>query len=512
MSYGHNAEADFAASELAHLFVNDPSLCYSNSQTPPNISAAAAYEPSSSPWPYADGLVSLLEPGGQRRRAVAIEYKRHQEGIHGLLTALGQANAYLHKGYNGAVLVVPRQYPTLPDSGAYLRGVLDGNTQSGYNPSIGVFGYDPPDTSSPTPFRNRLHCARPFSVNTTNSPVAAVAATQQTQWVHMREGTTTRDGFFRFLQTAKRLSSDPAGARASVRQELVDAVNRISPGSDPLRYLSSTVDDRFLSRVWREFWFEWLLTSDVTTPWVHDGTSYVTPNAFTRIEKDDGTGPSQLFEGRRNGLKEVLVDLLNRGAITEAEAWERFVTGFAMPGQQRKQGIRDRAHSYRQDVDSALAYLNWIEPDGHPTDLGYHYLAICERYGGANSEAAKEYFGATLLQTGHYGSFLYYIYRLSEERFAQDPLAFTHPNAAGRPVFDDTSYSNYLQWLETEFVDNLRVMRTATGRSTARQRTPFQVELTLLRKYGFVSSARYRLGVGIPIDWIKVQDAMNLAL
>src|SRR5688572_11779146 len=110
MSYAHNTEADFAASELARMFAHTPSLCYSAS-TAPSVSASATYEPSSSPWPKADGLVLLLEAGHQQQqRHIAVEYKRQQEGIHGLLTGLGQAHAYLHKGYSGTALVVPRNY------------------------------------------------------------------------------------------------------------------------------------------------------------------------------------------------------------------------------------------------------------------------------------------------------------------------------------------------------------------------------------------------------------------
>ncbi len=109
MSLNHNAEADFAASELARMFVHNPSLCYPSSSLPGGLSATASYEPSSSPWPKADGLISLLETGNQQRD-IALEYKRTQEGVHGLLTAIGQAQGYIHKGYNGAAIVVQRAH------------------------------------------------------------------------------------------------------------------------------------------------------------------------------------------------------------------------------------------------------------------------------------------------------------------------------------------------------------------------------------------------------------------
>jgi hypothetical protein len=212
MSLLHNAEADFAASELARMFVASPALCYSSGSMPSGLSATAAHEPSASPWPKADGLVSLLEAGSQVQRDIAIEYKRQQGGVHGLLTAIGQSQGYLHKGYNAAAIVVPGQYSSHTTPADYVRDVLDRISST---KAIGVFRYDSPDTSSATPFANRLHCVRPFELIATVSHVASASTRPRTQWVHMREGSTTRDAFFRFLQTAKRMSA--TGAANSVR-------------------------------------------------------------------------------------------------------------------------------------------------------------------------------------------------------------------------------------------------------------------------------------------------------
>lgn len=510
MSLLHNAEADFAASELARMFVGDTTLCYGPAGFAAGLSATASYEPSASPWPKADGLVSILEASSQRQMDVALEYKREQEGIHGLLTAIGQAQGYVHKGYNGAAIVVPNRYSSHDTPAAYVKDVLDKISSA---QSIGVFGYEAPDTSSPTPFAGRIHCVRPLQLSASASPVGAAAGRPRTQWVHMREGSTTRDAFFRFLQTAKRMSATDEVPPINLPTGLVSAIGRIAPGKKPDWYLSNTADDKFLSRVWRAFWFDWVLTPEVLQPWKKVGGKYVEPNAFTKIEKDDGSGKSQIFEGRRGSLKDSIVSQLNAGTINEAKAWEQFADGIpAAPGRQNKQGIRDRAHSYREDLDSSLAQLKWIEPDGRPSDYGYHYATLCERFGGANSNAAIDYVGATLLQSGHYGSFLHYIHRLSERRFGADPLEYTERNSKGVPVFTEASYGRYLTDLESQLSDDLKVMRKVSGRARPRHRTPFQAELTLLRNYGFISKARFRLGVGIPIDWERVQDAMNIEL
>jgi hypothetical protein len=510
MPYDHNAEADFAASEVARMLVADPGLCYDASSCPATISASASYEPSAAGWPKADGLVSVLEGGTTTQRAIALEYKRPQEGIHGLLTAIGQAHGYLHKGYSGAAIVIPGRYTSHPTPAEYVRDVL--NAISGSR-AIAVFSYSPPDTTSPTPFAGRIQCVRPLVFDAGRVQLRPASQGPKTQWVHMREGSTTRDAFFRFLQVAKRLSADPTATRPTIRPELVAAIGRLAPGRDPVEYITNTADNKFLTRVWQFFWLEWLATPAVLTPWKLEAGVYSAPGAKTRVLREDGTDFSQLWEGRVSSLKETIAGMLNRGEIDEARGWEAFVGGItATGGGQNKQGVRDRAHSYREDIDSALAQLRWIEDDGLPTDQGYRFMTICERYGGANSRAAIDYMGATLIQTGRYASFLHYINRLSERKFAENPLAYTKPGSNGTPVFTEDSYWEYLQDLEAKLTDELRVMRKVSGRARPRVRTTFQVELTLLRNYGFVSSTRHRLGVGIPIDWEQVVQALNVDL
>ncbi len=509
MSYTHNAEADFAASELARMFAVDPGICYSLTTRPSALSTNASYEPSSSPWPKADALVSLLEAGTGVQRDIAVEYKRQQEGVHGLLTAFGQAHSYLHKGYSGAAIVVPTIYSTHASPAQYVRDVLD---QVSGNKAIGVFRFEAADLSSPTPYAGRIHVVRPMELITTGTTTRTVLSRPKTQWVHMREGSTTRDAFFRFLQTAKLLSADGELPAPRIPAGLRDAVARLTPGRDPSAYLANTADDKFLSRVWRAFWFEWVATAEVLTPWNLADGRYSTPNVFTRIAKDDGSGYSQIFEGRADGLKENIIERLNEARIDEARAWEQFASGMERMDMQKKQGVRDRAHSYREDLDSSLSQLRWIDNDGRPTDYGYRFMTICERYGGANSPAAIEYVGASLLQTGRYGSFLHYIHRLSERKFASNPLEFAKTNPAGTPVFNEESYAEYLAYLEDCLADELKVMRKMSGRNRPRVRTPFQAELTLLRNYGYVSKTRYRLGVGIPIDWEHVVEALSIDL
>lgn len=68
----------------------------------------------------------------------AIEYKRPNEGLHGVLTALGQAFAYISKGYQGAAIVIPDKYPTCSDPAAQIIKFI--NAANSKVP-IGVYTY-----------------------------------------------------------------------------------------------------------------------------------------------------------------------------------------------------------------------------------------------------------------------------------------------------------------------------------------------------------------------------------
>lgn len=515
LTYAHNEEADFAASQLASMFAHSPKLCYAESEPAdiPRISACASYEPGNSRWPLADGVISLVRSGASSdQQDIALEYKRESEGVHGLLTAIGQSLSYLHKGYSGSVIVIPREYRTHTSPADHIVSVLDTN-QVGSR--VGVFDYEFPDKKSARPFKDKLRCVRPLSIGEAETSTSTTSRRSRTQWAHVREGSMTRDVAYRYLQAAMQLATGTSSSEDfEIPPKLTAAVKRIDSSADVAQYLSHTSDDRFLSRVWRCFWFNWVATKDVLTPYIKSGGSYAVPGALTTVQKDDGSGYSEIFEGRANGLKETLVLQLNANSITENQAWESMAKGFDVPGRQNKQGVHARAHSYREDVDSAIAQLMWIDNEGRPTDSGYRFVNLCERFGGANSNAAIDYFGATLIQAGRFGSFLHYVHRLSEEIFDGDPLAFTRV-VDGQPTFTEDSYWEYLGEIQRQLVDDLKVMTTAPGRGRARVRTTFQAELTFLRRYGFLPAdraSRYRLGVGLPINWVKVHEAMDVEL
>lgn len=90
---------------------------------------------------------------------------------------------------------------------------------------------------------------------------------------------------------------------------------------------------------------------------------------------------------------------LNEEDITEDTAWEIFATN-----------IHNRAHSYREDIDSSLEHLGFLQEDGKPIELGYKFVDACERGGDSASGTPKLILGSTLLKNGGLAAFLHYIY------------------------------------------------------------------------------------------------------
>jgi hypothetical protein len=482
----HDIEANWAAAEIARLLERQPTLCYEAAPHVPSISSYAGREATAS-WPRPDSVVRILE--GNHVYSVAVEYKRIEESAHGMLTAIGQAHAYLDKGYNGAIVVMPSIYPTHDFPGDYVARVAN---RSFARPSIGVFTYqDGPDISRASPFEDRLHCIRTFNLETAATGVSPPSKRAvETPWAHVREGSTTRDAFFRYLQTAKRFALEDESPLIAPPAPLV----RVLPADDWAKYLSNTVDDSFSSRVWRRFWFTWVATPDVLMPWKREGRRYTISDVPTRLTRDDGRS-QVFFATRRDSVKRLIIGALSGRSIKEDEAWLLFADN-----------VRRRAHSYREDIDSGLAHFGLLESDGRPNARGYELVDLAERTGGPDSHAARLKFAEVLLVGGRLNTLLYYIHRLSEEVFAQDPLRFS-TRRARHLGFND---AEYLAYITEQMANRLKVLRTVSGRGGQQRgtaRKPFQAELTMLRRYGFVRN--FRVGVGLQIDWPRVVETIE---
>lgn len=494
----HDVEASYAAAEVVnHLLVN-PECCFQTPPLPGRLSGYAAREGRHT-WPHADGVIELAIAGGSNSvdYSIALEFKRPNEGLHGVLTAIGQSHAYLRKGYAGSIIVIPESYSGFADPGNYVKEILDLTSKS---EAIGVFTYGRPDMSKVSPFAGKLHIQRSFKIDASPPIVAALPhARTETQWAHVREGSTDPDAFFKYLQAVKLLGGGGiVPVEPNIPPAMRDAIERIRPGADPERYLSNCPNDALSDKAWRHFWFRYVLHPDAIAGWTQSAHGeYVVNSEASYIQRSDGVGAKKFFFGRADSIKNKMVAALNDRTTTEDAALEELV-----------QNYFKRAHSYREDVDSGCGHLGFVDSDGRLTDSGYRFVDACERYRNPNEGLPRAIFLNALLGEGSLGAFLHYVYRLSEERFSANPLAFTVPaEIAGRaPIFQA---DDYLAWLESEMANNLHVIRKVSLRG-GQARRPFQAELAVLRSLGVVSSS-FRIGVGIVVNWPEFQEAVTFS-
>lgn len=486
----HDIEASYAAAEIARTLQSNPALCFQNAPAPQNLSTYASREGQHS-WPHADGVIELALTGAMASEySIAVEFKRPNEGVHGILTAVGQTHAYLKKGYAGAIMVVPDSYPNLNETGQYLRELIE---QTSRVENIGVFTYAKPDLSNVLPFRGKITARKSFQIDSAPplQPIHRLSKTS-TQWAHVREGSTEPDTFFKYLQALKHLSGGGVAHTPIVPAGLVTAVNTLSPGTDPEKYLSYCPNDDLSDRAWRHFWFKYVLPNHALDGWTFDGANFVLKEAETALDRIDGKGKKLFFLGRKNSIKNKLVVALNAGTKTEAVA-----------SQELAKNYHNRAHSYREDIDSGCQHIGFVDNGGRLTESGYKFVDACERYGNPNEGVPRELFLNAILVDGELSAFLHYIYKLSEDVFKKDPLKFSEI-IAGKAKFNQPEY---LKYIEFEMANSLSVLSKSTLRGGT-SRKPFQAELALLRSLGIVNRG-FRTGVGLTINWPTFHQSMN---
>jgi hypothetical protein len=159
----------------------------------------------------------------------------------------------------------------------------------------------------------------------------------------------------------------------------------------------------------------------------------------------------------------------------------------------------------RENIDSLLEGLEFLDQDGRPTDLGYRFLSLCRSTGDPNSGLPRAVLGAAMLKNANFGALLHFIFRLSGRRFRQDPMAFTQ-QMHGRVSFDQRAY---LSWINDRLVNELQVKRAVTQRQGG-TRNVLLDEVAALTFFGFVEG--YRPGVGLEINWSAVQQALEFPI
>ncbi len=494
----HDTEAAYASSEVADLIMINQSSYFGTMGTSGAWSVFAGRE-GGYKWPLADGVICAQNTTVPDVN-IAFEFKRPNEGVHGILTALGQSYAYLEKGYDASVMVIPECYSSHSSPGNHIKRVIDATSP---DVPISIYTYSTPNLSATRPFHGKLTCVRDICLPSCKPIIRSAAGTATTSgnvstlWAHMREGMSHPDAFFRYCQAVKVVSAlDENLSSIVVPKELVDAIARIDSSADVFKYLSNTSGDSVADKAWRHVWFKFYFWNELMPIYISK-SPYVVNAQSTKIRIND-TKQQNLFSGRRDSIKSKLVDKLNTGAISEDEAWETYA-----------KRVRSDAHSYREVIDSGLYHIGFLSPDGTLTDLGYKYVDSCERFGCSYAGIPMEILRASVLQNGQYGAMLHYFYKLSEEKFSSDLFAFSVKDASGNYKFQS---DDYLIWLDDIFTNTLHLSKKSTIRAGG-TRNPFQAELAFLKKMGFVKETSggrtaYRVGVGLEIDWPQVQNSM----
>lgn len=493
----HDTEAAYASSEVADLIMLNQNNYFGAYGTPGAWSVYAGRE-GGHKWPLADGVI-LAENATYDDVKIAFEYKRPNEGVHGILTALGQSYAYLEKGYDASVMVIPESYTSHSTPGQHIKRVIDATSP---NVPISIYTYKTPNLSETRPFHGKLQCVRDISLPSCNiiardTNTSSTTGSVSTLWAHMREGMSHPDAFYRFCQGVKVITAiDENLSNIEIPSELIEAIRRIDHNADPYKYLSNTPGDTISDKAWRYVWFNYYFWKDLIPIW-SSSNPYVVNDVLTKIRINNNDSFQGLFSGRNNSIKNKLVDSLNNGEISEDDAWEKYA-----------KKVHNDSHSYREVVDSGLYHIGYLSSDGTLTELGYKFVEACERIGTPYVGVPLEIFKSTILQNGQYGAMLHYIYKLSEEKFNDDLFAFSELKENGDYMFKE---QDYLLWIDDYFANNLHILKKSSIRAGG-TRKPFQAELSFLKKLGFIKTngrrAAFRVGVGLEIDWPQVQNSL----
>ncbi len=492
----HDIEAVYASSEIADI-IKGKANSFFGALTAGGTWSLSAGREGSTEWPLADGLIQATNSiSTVDDISIAFEYKRPNEGIHGILTAVGQSLAYIEKGYDASIVCIPEGYTSHANPGEHVRNII--NTTAPDAP-ITVYTYDTPNMASTRPFKQKLTCVRDIDLSRTvihrSTEAKKISGQISTIWAHVREGMSHPDAFFRYCQSVKIISSVGEDKSKYVfPQEVIAAVREMDSTADPCMYLSNTHGDTMSDKAWRYVWFNYYFWNRLI-PFYDVKTPYSVNDIETKI-RIDSTTKQKLFSGRVDSIKSKLVDKLNTDdKYTEDEAWKEYVSK-----------VRKDAHSYREVIDSGLYQIGLIDEDGRLTDYGYKYVNACEKAGDDpyNDEPMK-ILRSVSLQIGQFDVFLYTAYKYSQQRFSNSFDDFTKIKTGNKIEFQS---QDYLEWLDDIITNQLHMYKKTTKRAGG-TRKPFQAEMTYLKKLGFVyQNQPFKRGTGLNIDWPLVERSL----
>lgn len=495
----HDSEAAYASSEIADI-IQGKAVKFFGTLTAGGTWSLSAGREGSTAWPLADGLIQAKNSKLTVQDVnIAFEYKRPNEGVHGILTAVGQSLAYLEKGYDASVICIPKIYTSHANPGVHVKNIIETTAPDA---PITVYTYDTPNMANTRPFSKKLTCIRDIDLSKSivyrSSGAKKVSGQISTIWAHVREGMSHPDAFFRYCQGVKIISSiGEDKSKYTLPKEIIDAVKRVDPTADPWMYLSNTPGDSMSDMAWRYVWFNYYFWPGLM-PLYTSKTPYTVNDIETKI-RIDVTTKQKLFSGRSDSIKAKLVDKLNKtSGYTEDDAWEEYV-----------KKVRKDAHSYREVIDSGLYQLGLLDADSLLTDYGYKYVNACEKAGNnPYNDEPMNILRAISLQIGQFDVFLYTAYKYSQDRFQAYFDDFTKVKklkTGDKIVFQS---ADYLDWLDDVFTNQLHMYKKTTLRAGG-TRKPFQAEMVYLKKLGFIySNNAFKRGTGLNIDWPLVEGSL----
>lgn len=490
----HNSEAAYASAEIASMMQERQKHFFEGVGEECEWSLFAGRE-GGCQWPLADGVINATNK--QTQLDFAFEFKRANEGVHGILTALGQSYAYLEKGYDASIMTFPSKYNSKSDPGQHIKRIIEATAP---DVPIWIFTYDEPDLSATRPFHNKIQCVRenPWKTFKQIDHIAQNTTSKiTTLWAHVREGMSHPDALYRFCQAVKLETALDYNYSYGIPKELLDAISEIDNSADPFNFLSSTTSENtILEKAWRRVWFNYYFWNELI-PIFKSNTHYEVNDVPTKI-MIDRDNYQNMFSGRVNSIKSKLVKSLKEGSITEKEAWKQYAIK-----------VRKDAHSYREVIDSGLFHIGFLSPDGSLTDLGYKYVAACEKKDSAYDPYPMEILRSSFLQNGQFAALLHYIFKYSEQLFDNDLYAFTVRDNRGALHFNQQEYLNELM---RYFAEDLHIVQKSTLRADG-TRKPFQAEIPIMKKLGLLrinssTNTVFRLGTGLCIDWPLVESSM----
>ncbi|MBD5510081.1 MAG: hypothetical protein HDR08_02325 [Lachnospiraceae bacterium] len=481
----HDIEAAFAASELADIFDKNQKKMLKIFKRPGKWTITAGVSPDKN-WPFPDGMISISN-GKKADVQIAIEYKRPNEGVHGVLTALGQAFAYISKGYQGTAIVIPDKYPACGDPAAQIIKFI--NSANSKAP-IGVYTYKSaliaPGSVS---FKGNLKEEKTLTFHSDVVKKLAGSSKDSTIWVHFREGSSEYDDIYKYCYTAKQLdeSKPETFSEFLLPTELKNALKRKGI-VEPYAYLSNSVSiSTAKNRIWRAYWFKYMAHYGVLQIYDKEGNTYHVHDENSKIKT-----PSGRYRTFFTQNKKELVKQLNEGTISEDEAWEQFA-----------EKVNSRAHSYRIDIEAFAYGIGFMNSEFKLTELGFRYVNSCIS-GDPFEDLPKKIFAAACLNNGNMNVFLQFLHSVTEDAFSTNNLKWTLEvkDSKGNVIgykFDDNKYCSDV---EKEFI-KLHIIKKASGRG-GKKRPALKAEICLLKMLE-ITDGQYRVGAGLPIDWGKVQ-------